>query len=70
MRFSNNAYLIKHGDDWLLWDTGLLDDLIETPGGKVVVHDTKQVASQLHGLVGKPGEILYNALLPAYCKYV
>lgn len=41
MRFSNNAYLIKHGNDWLLWDTGLQDDLIEIPDGKVVAHGVR-----------------------------
>src|SRR6202140_3524115 len=30
---SDTCYLIKHGPDWLLWDTGLPDSLVGMPGG-------------------------------------
>ena len=26
------CFLVRHGDDWLLWDTGLGDDLTKEPG--------------------------------------
>ncbi|CAF9936873.1 MAG: hypothetical protein ALECFALPRED_006996 [Alectoria fallacina] len=75
MRFSNNAYLIKHGNDWLLWDTGLQDDLIEIPDGKVVAHGvrgvvTKTVASQLQNLGVKPEEISHIAFSHAHFDHV
>ena len=73
--FSNNAYLIKHGDDCLLWDTGLQDDLIGTPGGRVVVHDvrgvvTKTVASQLQELGVNPEEISHIAFSHAHFDHI
>ncbi len=75
MVFSNNAYLIKHGSDWLLWDTGLQDDLIETPDGKVVAHDvrgvvTRTIASQLGELGVKPEEISHIAFSHAHIDHV
>ncbi len=75
MLFSNNVYLIKHGDDWFLWDTGLQDDLIEIPDGKVVVHGVrgvvkKTVASQLQDLGVKPEEISHIAFSHAHFDHV
>lgn len=75
MVFSNNAYLIKHGSDWLLWDTGLQDDLIEIPGGKIVVHGvrgvvTKTIASQLQDLGVKPEEISHIAFSHAHFDHI
>ena len=75
MVFSNNAYLIKHGNDWLLWDTGLQDDLIEIPDGKTVVHNvrgvvTKTVASQLQGLGVSPEEISHIAFSHAHFDHI
>lgn len=31
--FVDSCYLIKHGEEWLLWDTGLPSSLVETPEG-------------------------------------
>jgi len=31
--FSDNCYLIRHGDRWLLWDTGLSDEIAAKPEG-------------------------------------
>ena len=75
MCFSNNVYLIKHGTDWLLWDTGLQDDLIDIPDGKVVVHDvrgivTKTIASQLQDLGVKPEEISHIAFSHAHFDHI
>ena len=75
MVFSNNAYLIKHGNDWLLWDTGLQDDLIEIPDGKTVVHNVrgvvmKTVASQLQGLGVSPEEISHIAFSHAHFDHI
>ncbi|MCJ1455779.1 hypothetical protein MMC28_006135 [Mycoblastus sanguinarius] len=75
MLFSNNVYLIKHGNDWLLWDTGLQDDLIAIPDGKVVVHGVrgvvkKTVASQLQDLGVKPEEISHIAFSHAHFDHI
>ena len=32
--FVTNCYLIKHGDDWMLWDTGLADVVADMPDGQ------------------------------------
>src|SRR6516165_6987359 len=29
--FVDNCYLIKHGTDWMVWDTGLTDAIFSTP---------------------------------------
>ena len=73
--FSNNAYLIQHGDDWVLWDTGLEDDLINISGGKVVAHDvrgilTKTLASQLDEIGVKPEDITHIAFSHAHFDHV
>ncbi|AWT51195.1 N-acyl homoserine lactonase family protein [Mycolicibacterium smegmatis] len=44
--FSNNVYLIQHGEEWMVWDTGLDDELIDTPDGKVVAHNVRGVVSR------------------------
>jgi glyoxylase-like metal-dependent hydrolase (beta-lactamase superfamily II) len=31
--FSNNCYLIKHGQDWMLWDSGHADRIAAIPDG-------------------------------------
>jgi N-acyl homoserine lactone hydrolase len=31
--FSNNCYLIKHGNDWMLWDSGHADRIAAMPNG-------------------------------------
>lgn len=31
--FSDNCYLIRHGDDWMLWDSGYPDATAELPDG-------------------------------------
>ena len=75
MVFSNNAYLIQHGSDWLLWDSGLEDDLIESPGGKVVAHDVRGVvirtiASQLQELGVEPEDVSHIAFSHAHFDHV
>ena len=73
--FSNNAYLIKHGNDWLLWDTGLQDDLIAVPDGKVVAHGVrgvvkKTIVSQLRVLGVKPEDISHIAFSHAHFDHI
>src|ERR1700730_11289151 len=31
--FSDNCYLIRHANEWMLWDTGLADGLADIPQG-------------------------------------
>lgn len=60
------CFLVRHGDDWLLWDTGLGDRLAAVPGG---VHQlggqwtvTRTLASQLQALGLTPADMTYVAL--------
>jgi len=55
------CYLIRHGEDWLLWDTGLSDKLAGQPkeifGGRFSVKKT--LAAQLATLGLKPDDVRY-----------
>lgn len=31
--FSDNCYLIRHGNDWMLWDSGYPDAIADLPDG-------------------------------------
>jgi N-acyl homoserine lactone hydrolase len=49
---SCNAFLIRRGDEWLLWDTGISQSLFEELGGKVIAHGIRGVVARplLHQL--------------------
>ena len=59
------CFLVRHGNDWLLWDTGLGDDLAKEPGKvRLGMRWTVQttLAAQLAQLGLKPDDIHYVAL--------
>lgn len=60
------CYLVRHGKDWLLWDTGLGDDLAALPQGKTQLGGQwtvrRTLVSQLAELGLKPDDIRYVAL--------
>jgi N-acyl homoserine lactone hydrolase len=71
---SDTCYLIKHGQDWVLWDTGLPDSLVGTPDGMKsnagVWTSKKTLASQLAELNLKPSDIRYLALSHSHPDHV
>jgi glyoxylase-like metal-dependent hydrolase (beta-lactamase superfamily II) len=71
---SDTCYLIKHGRDWVLWDTGLPDSLVGMPDGMKsnagVWTSKKTLASQLAALDLKPSDIRYLALSHSHPDHV
>jgi N-acyl homoserine lactone hydrolase len=66
---SDNCYLIHHGQDWLLWDTGVTDAIAAMPNGQApadprAIHwyRPKTLAAELAGVGVKPGDIKYVAI--------
>jgi N-acyl homoserine lactone hydrolase len=61
IELSDNCYAIKHGDDWLLWDTGYPDAIAEKPVVTPVgtASRTKTLAGQLTEIGLKPANIKY-----------
>jgi N-acyl homoserine lactone hydrolase len=64
MDFVDNCYLIKHGQGWFLWDTGIPDAVAAMPNGlapadpkAVFWHRPKTLAAQLDQLGVKPSDI-------------
>lgn len=57
------CYLIRHGQDWMLWDTGLSDKLVAEPKGKEIFGGRfsvkRTLAAQLAALGLKPADIRY-----------
>ena len=53
IEFSSTCWLIKHGADWLLWDTGVPEDTLNDPKGwstlpkLIVYHLDRSVTDQL-----------------------
>ena len=59
--FSDNCYLIRHGDDWMLWDSGYPDSLVDKPEGIVGPRSralrSKTLVSQLAEIGVVPSQI-------------
>ncbi len=75
MRLSCNAYLIRHRGEWLLWDTGTQDALIDAPDGRVIAHGIRgsvrrTIASQLREIGVHPDEIGTLAISHAHYDHV
>jgi N-acyl homoserine lactone hydrolase len=69
MPFVDNCYLIRHGNDWMLWDTGVSDAIAAMPDGLAPADPKathwkrpKTLASQLEQLGVKPSDIKYLAV--------
>ncbi|MGO9934670.1 MAG: MBL fold metallo-hydrolase [Steroidobacteraceae bacterium] len=63
IEFSSTCWLIKHGGDWLLWDTGVPESTLNDPRGwstlpkLIVYHLDKSLTDQLAEIGLKPGDI-------------
>jgi N-acyl homoserine lactone hydrolase len=77
MELSDNCYLIKHAQGWLLWDTGVADAVAAMPAGlppsnprMTRYRRTKTLASQLEQLGVKPSDIKYVAVSHTHPDHV
>jgi N-acyl homoserine lactone hydrolase len=73
--FSDNCYLIQHGKDWMLWDSGYPDSLAATPEGIVGARNsrairTKTLASQLAEIGVSPAQIGYLAFSHSHGDHI
>lgn len=73
--FSNNCYLIRHGGDWMLWDTGVPDEwarssdgVAGSPGVRGFVN--RPLASQLAEIGVAPDDVTILALSHAHFDHV
>jgi N-acyl homoserine lactone hydrolase len=63
IEFSSTCWLIKHGSEWLLWDTGVPEATLNDPQGwstlpkLIVYHLDRSVTAQLAEIGLKPGDI-------------
>src|SRR5271165_2546485 len=63
IEFSSTCWLIKHGGEWLLWDTGVPEAALNDPRGwstlpkLIVYHLDRSLTDQLAEIGLKPGEI-------------
>ena len=72
IELSDNCYLIKHGADWMLWDTGYPDAVAEKPLTSPIGTATraKTLAAQLAELGVKPADIRYVAVSHTHGDHV
>jgi N-acyl homoserine lactone hydrolase len=63
IEFSSTCWLMKHGSEWLLWDTGVPESTLNDPRGwstlpkLIVYHLDKSLTSQLAEIGLKPGDV-------------
>src|SRR5476649_215770 len=64
LELSDNCYLMKHGTQWLLWDTGYPDAVADKPLTNAIGTATrpKKLAAQLAELNVKPADVTYVAV--------
>lgn len=68
IEFSSTCWLIKHGSEWLLWDTGVPEEAINDPKGwstlpkLIVYHLDKTLTDQFAEIGLKPGDITRVAI--------
>ena len=63
IEFSSTCWLLKHGSEWLLWDTGVPQDTVNDPRGwstlpkLIVYHLDRSLTDQLSEIGLKPADI-------------
>ena len=68
IEFSSTCWLLKHGSEWLLWDTGVPESAHNDPRGwstlpkLIVYHLDKTLTDQLAEIGLKPDDITYVAI--------
>jgi len=77
MPFADSCYLIKHGQGWMLWDTGVADAVAAMPDGlrpadPRAIHwfRPKTLAAQLQQLGVKPADIRYVAVSHSHIDHI
>jgi N-acyl homoserine lactone hydrolase len=61
--FVDTCYVIKHGNDWLVWDTGLPDAIFSTPlTDPFAWRRTNTLAGELDKIGIKPSDVKYLAV--------
>jgi N-acyl homoserine lactone hydrolase len=74
--FSDNCYLIKHGNDLMLWDSGLADAIANLPngqssaGGAINARVSKTLASQFAELGIVPTQVTHIAFSHTHSDHV
>ena len=72
IEFSDNCYLMRHGTDWLLWDTGFPDSFAEklVPTAVGTASRAKTLAAQLAEVGVKPSDIAFVAVSHTHGDHV
>ena len=56
IEFSDNCYLIRHGKQWMLWDTGLPDDIAKSPECAETWARTPARTDSISGSAARPSQ--------------
>jgi len=77
MDFVDNCYLIRHGNVWMIWDTGISDDVAAMPDGlkpadprMTLWKRPKTLAGQLQQLGVKPDDVKFIAVSHTHPDHV
>src|ERR1700688_4125107 len=68
IEFSSTCWLMQHGSEWVLWDTGVPESALNDPKGwstlpkLIVYHLDKTLTEQLATIGLKPNDVTYVAL--------
>jgi N-acyl homoserine lactone hydrolase len=61
--FIEHCYVIKHGNDWMVWDTGVPDSIFSVPpSDRNAWRRTNTLAGELAKIGIKPGDVKYLAV--------
>jgi N-acyl homoserine lactone hydrolase len=72
IELSDNCYLLKHGTQWLLWDTGYPDAVADKPLTSPIGTATrpKKLAAQLAEIGVKPADVTFIAVSHTHGDHV
>lgn len=69
--FVDTCYVIKHRQDWMVWDTGLTDALYSAaPSDPFAWRRTNTLAGELEKIGVKPGDVKYVAVSHTHPDHV